>query len=95
MSDPTDYQRKLAEAIFDDDMDSLAEVAPEVAETFRTSMRDEKIARIAAVLASEGVVDPEVYKYQQMQQHNTNVANEELSREVKRLKAEKESKDGS
>ena len=55
---PSAYQRKLAEAIFDDDMDSLAEVAPEVAKMFRTSMRDKKIDRIAAVLASERVVDP-------------------------------------
>ena len=39
-----------------------------------------------AVRASEGVVEPEAFKYQQMQQHNTNVANEELGREAERLK---------
>ena len=68
MSDPTDYHRKLAEAVWGK----------------YYSKRD-----LAAALASEGVVDPEVYKYQQMQQHNTNVANEELGREVERLEAEK------
>ncbi len=56
---PSAYHRDLAEAIFDDDMDSIADMAPDAAAMFRTCMRDEKIARIIAVLAEKGVVDPE------------------------------------
>lgn len=79
MSDPTDYHRKLAEAI-----DCINYPADEPSREVYRKRRKNRRDCIAAVLASEGVVDPEKYR---VAKRHWKAANDAKAK-VKRLEAQ-------
>ena len=81
MSEPTDYHRKLAEAI---DKASVENAWGEGKSQPRETV-------IAAVLASEGVVDPEVTRQLQQGLQNMQQMRDAEHAEVERLEVDRES----